>query len=152
MHTFAAEYPPNFSRSEMLVSATAARHGISNEPTSDEIEANILKCAKFMQLLRNKLDRPIRILSCYRSPEVNRLVGGSKTSAHMRGLAIDFVVPGMDTKKVAEFVVNNFKFDQCIYEFGSWVHVGIATDKSQRQQVLTARKSGGKTVYLTGIA
>lgn len=144
----------NFTRAEMLVSNTATRHGISNNPESLEIEINILKSAQFMQSVRDKVEKPIRILSCYRSPRVNRLVGGSRNSAHMKGLAIDFICPGLANKELAKIIQDNFKYDQLILEFppNGWVHVGIATATANRNQELTATKVNGKTVYNQGIA
>jgi hypothetical protein len=144
----------NFSRAEMLVSNTATRKGISNEPDSPGIEENILKSAKFLQLVRDKLGKPIRVLSCYRSPAVNKAVGGSKTSAHMKGLAVDIQVDGMSNKALAEFIRDNFEYDQIILEFppNGWVHVGIKTFTAKRMQLLTASKVNGKTVYTTGLA
>lgn len=141
----------------MLVSATAARKGISNEPASPEIEANLLSSAQYMQQLRNKLGKPIQILSCYRSPAVNRAVGGSKNSAHIHALAIDFVIPGaLSNKYVAEWIRDNFEFRQLILEFpdtasGGWVHVEIP-GRMGMPEILLATKIGGKTVYKTGLA
>jgi zinc D-Ala-D-Ala carboxypeptidase len=145
---------PNFTRNELLVSSTATRLGISNQPDSIEIEENLMKMAKFLQQVRDKLGKPIRILSVYRSPAVNKAVGGSKTSAHMKALAADIVVPGMSVKALCEFIKNNFEYDQVIYEFGEsgWCHVGIANNGKKRLQLLTAQKVGGKTVYKSGLA
>ena len=137
----------------MLASITATRLGISNEPTSKEIENNIIRCAQFLQELRDKINKSIRVFSCYRSPKVNKAVGGSKTSAHMQGLAVDFEVTGMSNKELAEYIRDNFTdYDQIILEFppGGWVHVGIATETSNRKQNLTAKKKNGKTVYSSG--
>ena len=146
----------NFTRAEMLVSATAARKGISNEPASPEIEANLLRSAQYMQQLRDKLGKPIHILSCYRSPAVNKAVGGAKTSAHMKALAIDFTVQGQSNRHTAEWVRDNFDYRQLILEFpdsasGGWVHVEIP-GRAGNPEILLATKIGGRTVYKTGFA
>lgn len=155
-------YPPNFSRAEMLVSSTASRHGVSNEPATAEIEANIASTAWKLQGIREALAKhygrtyPIRIFSVYRSLAVNNLVGGSKSSAHMRGMAADIIVPGLRNRELAAFLkANVVGYDQIILEFpdspsGGWVHIGWAT--RPRGQLLTASKQGGVTVYKTGLA
>lgn len=144
------DYPKNFSRAEMLVSNTAIRKGISNEPDSAEIEANLLRSAKYMQSIRDKLGKPIRILSCYRSPAVNKAVGGAKNSAHMKARAVDIQVENMPNKELAEFIRKNFPdASQIILEFNSWVHVEIPGNNRGLNQYITAVKQDGRTVYLS---
>lgn len=155
-------FPPNFTRNEMLVSSTAKQLGLSNEPHSEEIEENIWKTAMFLQRVRDEIAKAgnkhpaIRVYSCYRSPEVNKAVKGSKTSAHLQGLAADIVVDGWMPVRLAHFIADNFDYDQVINEFGEWVHVGIATGQCARKQMLTAVKEekNGKmvTVYKRGFA
>lgn len=152
-------YPPNFTRAEMLRSNTAIRRGIPNTPASEDIEQNILEMAWFLQRLRNALANdfgkavPIRVLSVYRNPAVNKAVGGSRTSAHLRGKAADIEMDGLSNKKLAEFIRDKFgnEVDQIINEFppDGWVHVGLA-DKPRRQ-LLTAVKVNGKTHYKIGL-
>jgi hypothetical protein len=153
------EYPPNFTRAEMLRSNTAIRRGIANTPESAEIEQNIANMAWFLQRLRNALSdhlgqpTPISVLSVYRNPAVNKAVGGSRTSAHLRGQAADIEVKGMANKQLAQFIQLRFgeEIDQIINEFppDGWVHVGLA-DKP-RKQLLTAVKFNGKTHYKVGL-
>ncbi len=145
----------------MLKSAAATRSGIVNDTMHDPdrvyVEINMLRTARFVQSIRDGLTKklnketPVIILSGYRSPDVNRLVGGSKTSAHMRGLAADIRVDGMSCMDLAHFITQNFpSFDQVILEFGQWVHVGLA-ESNPRGQILTAKKVNGRTVYLSGL-
>lgn len=144
----------NFTRKELLVSNTATRLGLSNEPASAEIEANLLKTAQFLQEIRDKLGKPITVLSVYRAPSVNKAVGGSKTSAHMKALAADIQVDGMANRDLALFIAKHFEYDQLILEFppNGWVHVGIPTEHSKRGQMLTALKVNSVTHYQSGIA
>ena len=131
----------HFSLSEVTFSETAIRNSIDNNPP-DEILPNIQRMANFMEQVRFVLNgRPINITSWYRSPEVNSIIGGSKSSAHMKGLACDFVCPSLgDPLRVAqEIAQSNLDFDQCILEGakgGKWVHIGL--NEGNRRQLLTA--------------
>lgn len=143
---------PNFYLSEMTISAAAARAGVSNVPPQATL-AIMRQTAQRMEEVRRLLgNKPIIITSCYRSPAVNALVGGSKTSAHVGGYAVDFTCPKFGTPaEVAAHLARHLKgFDQIIEEFGQWVHVGFGP--GQRAQKLTARKVNGRTVYTAGIA
>lgn len=151
----------HFTLKEMIASATAASKGVANIPNNEEIE-NIKKTCAQMEVVRQLLgSNAVQVLSCFRSEVVNKLVGGSKTSAHRYGLAVDFRCPSFgNTRQIAEALVKAQKqgliqFDQLILEFpengmASWVHVGWSKGKP-RGQILTAKKQGGKTVYLQGL-
>ena|SRR3972149_6255743 len=142
----------NFSWSEVTFSETAIRAGIDNNPP-DELLPNIQRMARFMEEVRYVLGgRSIHITSWYRSSEVNVLIGGSKTSAHVKGLACDFICSslGNPLRVAKEIAQSNLDFDQIIHEFGRWVHIGLA--EGNRRQLLTAyRGADGKTVYINGL-
>ena len=142
----------HFTWREVLFSETAARLGIDNTPPP-EIVPNIQRMAQFMERLRLALNaRPIFISSWYRSPEVNHAIGGSKTSAHMKGLACDFLCPMMGTPLATATYISlatTVDFDQLVHEFGRWVHVGLGD--GNRRQLLTAKLVDGKTVYVPGL-
>lgn len=147
----------HFTLEEMTKSSSAERAGIPNKPNTSEL-ANILATARRMEIVRGLLGDAINVLSCYRSEAVNTLVGGSKTSAHRYGLAVDFTCPSFgDTRKIANLLAKHQKelgFDQLILEFpdsgSTWVHIGWSKGKP-RGQLLTAVKVNGKTKYLQGI-
>jgi hypothetical protein len=104
-----------------------------------------------LEEVRAHFGKPVRVLSCYRSPAVNAAVGGSKTSAHRYALAADFFIPGVSVIDVARWCADNIKdFDQVIYEFGQWVHLGFS-EIEPRGKLLTAEKVNGKTVYRDGL-
>lgn len=141
----------HFSLAELTHSATAARKGLANIAPPHIVDQLFLTADR-MEHVRTLLgDRPISVLSGYRSPEVNKAVGGSPTSAHRTGHAVDFICPSFGTPaQVAAYLAKTLKdFDQIIEEFDQWVHVGFGPGK--RKQLLTARKVGGKTKYSPGI-
>ena len=92
--------------------------------------------------------------SGYRSPELNKAIGGSKTSQHCKGEAIDIDNDAREYPSNADifwYIYDHLEFDQMIWEFGddknpSWVHVSYKSE-GNRKQVLRASKSKGRTVY-----
>lgn len=141
----------HFTLAEMTHSATAARKGIANVVTP-AVEHQLYLTADRMEGVRKLLGgKPISVLSGYRSEAVNKAVGGSKTSAHRSGHAVDFICPSFGTPaQVAAHLAKHLTgFDQIIEEFDQWVHVGFGPGK--RGQLLRARKVGGRTVYSEGI-
>jgi putative chitinase len=144
----------HFTLGEMIVSPTAKRLGIPNTPTPAHIENMRYCCEKILEPVRAKFG-PVTINSSYRAPLVNKAVGGSATSQHVNGQAIDFEVKGVDNKKVADWVADNLEFDQVILEFyaagdknSGWVHASIKKEGGNRKQRLVATKSkAGGTKY-----
>lgn len=152
----------NFYFSELIQSDTALRLGINNMPNLQHQKNLIEATKKLWQPTRDLLGKVMLVSSGYRSPALNDAVGGSDSSAHSVGFAIDFTAPSFgDTRKIAEFLVkelkrNNIKFDQLILEFpdspSSWIHLGYKSQTGQqRGQVLTAKRIDGKTRYLSGL-
>lgn len=140
----------NFSLDEFLRSQTASRHGIDMAPP-DWVLKNLQRLVDTcLQPLRDHVGASVNISSGYRPRLLNSLIGGSETSAHMRGEACDFTVTGMDPFDTAQLIVElDLPFDQVINEFGAWVHWGLAEEL--RSEQLTAYKKNGKTVYTFGI-
>jgi len=140
----------NFSLDEFLVSQTAARHGIDMTPPEEVIENLQRLVTGCLQPLRDRTGRGIYINSGYRPPDLNSLIGGSKTSAHMRGDAADIRLTGWPPYEAAQLIVElDLPFDQVIQEFRQWVHLGVAD--VLRGEQLTAYKEGTKTRYKYGI-
>lgn len=147
-------FSPNFTLAELTVSQAAERAGLRNVPVGTALD-NLHRLALFLEQVRALLfNAPILVSSGYRSPAVNNLVGGSHKSAHMQGLAADFIAPKYGRPKaIAEAIRDSaLQFDQLIFE-GTWVHVAIpAPGQTPRRDVLTARFSAGSRVqYLKGI-
>jgi len=135
----------HFKIAEMLVTST----GLPNTPP-ESLHDNLADLMVTMDRIRDVLGKPVRITSAYRSPEVNAAIRGAKNSAHLRGLAADFVCGGQDPKDICRQIIDaGIEFDQLIAEYRGgqrWVHIGL--DTGMRHQVLTFRD--GK--YQTGLA
>src|ERR1700676_5245324 len=97
----------NFTLEEMLASQTAVRDGIDNTPTEEVISRLKDLCDNVLQPLRNLLKQPLIISSGYRSPTLNKAVGGVPNSEHQLGQAADITVPGMTNKGLAGFIIQN---------------------------------------------
>lgn len=131
-----------FSISEMIRSDTARRLGIDNTP-SDSIKKNLtLFIEKVLDPIREDWGSPIIVSSGYRCPELNKAVGGVKTSGHMYGYCADLQVKG-DLRKFSNFVIewmkeHQMKFDQIIWEKCggvTWLHFcWIGKDGKQRMK------------------
>jgi zinc D-Ala-D-Ala carboxypeptidase len=142
----------HFTLEEFCDSQTAARQGIHNvPPASSQERKNIQRTAEVMEDVRSILGhKPILISSGYRSPQVNAAVGGSKTSAHMSGLAADFTCPGYGTpiavcKKLHPHM-KELGIDQLIHEYDTWVHLGL-TAGAPRHQALTIDSKGTRSGF-----
>lgn len=138
---------PHFALDEFVVSETAARHGLDNSPNAEQLE-NLRLLARMLESVRVVLnEKPIIVTSGYRSPAVNALVKGSANSAHMSGLAADFISPGFgDPLAVCRAIEgSNVSFDQLILEFFTgpgrgWTHFGVGGQ--WRRQVWTINSQG----------
>lgn len=151
---FERRLSPNFTVAELCVSQHADRAGLSNVPLGTALD-NLGRLALFLEQVRGLLfNSPILVSSGYRSPAVNNLVGGSYKSAHMQGLAADFIAPKYGRPRaICEAIRDSgLQFDQVIFE-GTWVHVAIpAAGQIPRREVLTAHfRIGQATQYLKGI-
>lgn len=144
---------PNFWLSELLQSEQAVRFDIRNDPTPEAL-ANLRGITgPGMQKVRNLLGCPVSINSGYRGPELNRRVGGSATSQHCEGLAVDFTAASFGTPLVVARKLRDhldeLRIDQLIWE-GTWIHVSW-TRGTPRRQVMTATFPGGKAKYTQGL-
>jgi zinc D-Ala-D-Ala carboxypeptidase len=139
---------------ECIKSTTASRLGIDNTPDFEVKEALKAVCTKVFDPCREFVGGPLAIASGYRSPKLNKAVGGSKTSEHMKGQALDIDCDTFGHKTNAElfhYIKDNLEFNQLIWEFGTdknpeWIHVSYSR-LHNKKQVLKASKVNGKTVY-----
>ena len=149
----------NFTLSELTKSETATRLDIDNTPNDEQIESLRLLCENILQPVRDHFGKPVRISSGFRCAELNSspAVGGSKTSDHCKGQAVDFEIDGVPNPELADWIESNLKYTQLILEFytqgqpnSGWVHCSFNPD-SLKAQSLTAVKVAGKTQYLQGL-
>lgn len=125
---------PNFDLSEFVTSQEAARRGIDNTPPQEIINA-LSETAHLLEQVRKLLGTPIIVSSGYRCAPLNKAVGGVWNSAHVTGQAADFTSPGFGPPVAIWRAIeaSSLKFDQCIIEFNSWVH--LAWSAENRRQV-----------------
>lgn len=146
---------PHVSYAEVTHSSTAKRLSIDNTPNGGQIERIKTTAKKIFEPLREYVGVPIYISSCFRSKTLNEIIGGSRTSQHMTGEAMDLDadVYGRTTNRIIfDFIKDNLEFDQLIYESGNdeepdWVHVSYTYKYPNRKQVLKATRVNGKTNY-----
>jgi zinc D-Ala-D-Ala carboxypeptidase len=138
----------HFTLEEFTRSDKAKLLGIVNTP-APAIVANLRRLAKFNELVRLELGgAAMTISSGYRCPALNRAVGGAANSAHLDGLACDFIAPAFGTPMAIcqTLEKSTLQFDQLIIERGGgavWVHLGIAVEgKTPRRQLLTIDSRG----------
>lgn len=114
----------HFSYDEMT---TTQVRGVSNEPPPEQLINMGFLCRRVLEPVRLEFG-PWHVTSGYRSLAVNLAIGGSKTSAHMEGCAVDGVplAPGVRWRDVVDFLLRreDIPVDQVIYEFGRWLHIG----------------------------
>lgn len=143
--------------SEVTSSDTAKRKGISNMPTPEHLENLKVTCEAVHTPIREHFGKPIFISSAYRSAALNKAIGGSSSSDHCNGRALDLDQDdkgtGVTNKMVFDFVKDNLEFDQLIWEFGTeknpdWVHVGYRKGANRKQILRAVRDNKGKTAYL----
>lgn len=131
-----------------IAELTRTSRSENNIPDAEEVINLVTLVEKVLDPAREEFGEPIKVTSGFRSQEVNRLVGGAKSSQHCKGQAADLTCS--DNKKLFR-ILAEMEFDQLIYEFGdenqpSWVHVSYVLG-ANRNEILRARKSKGRTSY-----
>lgn len=143
----------HISLTEATYSQTAEIYGIKNLPGLNEIAAMRRLAIEVFEPLRAHIRKPIRVNSFFRSPELNKKVGGSINSQHCKGEAMDIssMDPSYTNADLFHYIRDHLPFDQLIWEFGDdqnpqWVHVSYSNNN--RKQVLVSIKENGKIKYL----
>ena len=144
---------PHFHLGLLIASETARAHGIDNQPDAIAL-GNLQRLAEGLEQVQALLGHPLQISSGYRSPALNAAVGGTVRSQHCQGLAADFTCAAFGPPlAVAQVIAANaaiMAFDQCILEYGRWVHLSFASpDAEPRQRVLSIHDA--RQGYLLGL-
>ena len=146
----------NLTLKETTKSDIALRYGIKNEPNTKQLENLKVLATEIFQKIRDHFGVPIKVTSGFRSEALNKKIGGSKSSDHMKGCAIDIDMdgtPDITNAQVFNFIKDNLTFRQLIWEFGNddnpdWVHVSYVKGDNKKQ-ILKAIKKGNKTIYVS---
>lgn len=139
----------HFTWEEVLRSKT-----MPNQKLPYELQGNVQKTAEKMERVRQIIGCPVIVKSWYRSPELNKRIGGAKNSAHLTGSAVDFD-PARETNKEAFYKIaaSDLDYDQLIQESTAdgvdWIHIGFNHHGRPRREILLAQgaKFGGKMTY-----
>lgn len=143
-----AKLSSRFTLKKLIVSETAAQRGLDNQPPIRVVK-RLRRLAAGLERVTAITGRELKVTSAYRGPSLNALVGGSKTSHHMLGLAADFTCPGFGSPfRICKAIMSSaMPFDQLIYEHGDaedrgWVHLSFGP--KMRRRVLTICKARGR--------
>jgi len=145
------------SYKEAIKSITACRKGIDNTPGKEEKRNMVFIATAVFEPLRKALgNKPIAISSFYRSVELNEAIGGSPTSEHCLGSAMDIdadIVGLHSNKEIFKWIYKNSEFNQLILEFPDkkgepqWVHVSKTMSENRKETLVSFKDDGGNTRY-----
>ena len=145
----------HISYKEGIHSITAIRKGIDNEPNEEQLANMKLVAEKVFEPLRIFINGPIKVNSFFRSPDLNKAIGGSTKSQHCKGQAIDIddTYGKATNAEMYWWIKENLDFDQMIWEFGNndnpdWVHVSYVSPDKNRNRCLKAYRENSKTKYM----
>ncbi len=129
----------NFTLSEMVKSETALRKGIQNIPQQEHIEALKLLAENILQPCRDYFNKPIKVTSGYRTPELCIAIDSRPTSEHTKGIACDIELVGGANIDLLEYIITQLPFNAIISEYLSlsdpyagWVHVSYIKETQNK--------------------
>lgn len=130
----------HFTFYEAVNSRSAKKRDLRNYPSRKDFRT-IKYTAGRMERIRTIVGMPLTVNSWYRSPNTNRLIGGSSTSAHRYGLAVDFTVRGNARIAFDRIRRSGYSFDQMIYyKRRNYVHISFKKNRrSERKQIFIRR-------------
>ena len=138
----------HFPLSELTKSQTAERLGINNSP-DNRVLAKLKALARYiLEPVRLHYGIPFVPSSGYRCPILNKAVGSNSKSQHVQGEAVDFEVPTIANRDLADWIKENLIFDQLILEFhdpdiadSGWVHCSYREGNNRNQCLIFDGKS-----------
>ena len=120
-----------------LAELCSTNSGLTNMPDWEQVDNLYLLTEMVLDPLRALYGRAIKVNSGYRSVDVNKAIGGARTSQHLFGLAAD--ITGGDKVSNAQLynlIVAHLPFDQVINERDfAWVHVSVSNVKNRMEQL-----------------
>lgn len=127
---------PKWTWADVQRSATATAIGIDNT-LPDDLAVNAARTAQTLECVE-ALVGPVKINSWYRCDALNQQVGGSRTSAHMSALAVDFEPVNYSLPVAFERLkASTIPYDQLIIERtksgAAWIHLGLSLAAPRRQ-------------------
>ena len=135
-----AKLSPHFTLGELTKSGSHPE--VYNIPSHEAI-ANLTNLCKWLEVLRERAGTPIRINSGYRSPQLNRKIGGAANSNHLTGCAVDIRTSGMEQAICYAAILikyskeSNQDFDELLIEknrYGAvWVHFAVRPKENRRK-------------------
>jgi len=135
---------PHFSLEEFTFSLTALQRNIDNTPTAMQIARMECLCDNILEPIRQRFNKPVKIMSGFRSSALNEAIKGSATSQHMLGEAVDIKVRDVANAVLWHWIVDTLSFDQCIaeklvksHEGAGWIHVSHKAVGKQRGDALS---------------
>lgn len=144
----------HISFKEAVKSNTATRLNLKNKPSEYHISNMVGIAVNIFEPLRKYVGGAIKINSMFRSEDLNTAIGGSITSQHCEGRALDLddIYGHKTNAEMFHYIKDNLNFDQLIWEFGddknpSWIHVSYVSKEENRNRCLRAEKINGKTSY-----
>ena len=147
----------NFSLRELTRSDTATRFGIDNSPNDEQLINLTTLAVMVLQPIRDEIGSTT-VNSGLRVLELNRKIGSSDTSQHVKGEAADIECPGFDNLELAQWIRDHLDFDQVILEGytegdtnSGWIHVSYRADGKNRKNCLTATFPNGEAQYANGL-
>lgn len=142
-------------KNRLIKSATALRMDIDNTPNREQQHNLTLLEENLIIPLETYLNQEINISSGFRCEELNTVLGGSTTSYHLRGMAVDIDQDGHQGATNSDIfyaIKNNLPYTELIWEFGgyvkpAWVHVAYDESDLVVRETLIAYKQDGRTRY-----
>lgn len=142
---------------QATASSTAQQNNIPNEPNDQQLSSLVNIGLNVYDKICDHFGIAVHVNSAFRSVALNTAVGGSRTSQHTKGQALDLdlskSIQNKTNKELFEYIVKNLEYDQVIWEYGTdnepeWVHVSYdATKQQQRKDIVRVTRTSSGPVY-----